>query len=147
MRRFVLSCSLALLAGCAKSEHRPASDTAAGATVSLADLAGRWQVRGYSEAGESLVSYELVGTADPSSWTIVFPDRQPIPLRIVAVAGDSITVEAGPYESVLRKGVQVHTQGVMRLQGGALVGSTLAHYATSGPDSVVRIRTEGTRIP
>jgi hypothetical protein len=155
MRRFVLSCGMALLVGCARSERRPATDTTAAgaalpapsATVALADFAGRWQVRGSSEAGESLVSYELIGTGDTSGWAIVFPGRPPIPVRIVAVAGDSIITEAGPYESVLRKGVQVQTRAVMRLQGGALVGTTVARYATSGPDSVLHIRAEGTRIP
>jgi hypothetical protein len=33
----------------------------------------------------------------------------------------------------------------MRLQDGKLVGETVAHYATSGPDSVASLRMEGTR--
>jgi hypothetical protein len=35
----------------------------------------------------------------------------------------------------------------MRLQDGKLVGITVARYATSAPDSVVRLRIEGTRAP
>jgi hypothetical protein len=52
-----------------------------------------------------------------------------------------------PYESVLRKGVKVTTQGVMHLTGGKLVGNTTAHYATTKPDSVAHLRMEGTRNP
>jgi len=31
--------------------------------------------------------------------------------------------------------------------GGRLVGTTIARYATTGADSVVRLRMEGTRNP
>jgi acyl-CoA thioesterase len=55
--------------------------------------------------------------------------------------------EAGPFESVLRKGVQVSTKQVSRLQDGKLVGTTVARYAVSGPDTVRRLRFEGTRKP
>ena len=68
-------------------------------------------------------------------------------MRVVAVAGDSIVTEAGPFESVLRKGVKVSTNSVLRLQNGKLVGTTIAHYATSGADSVRNLRIEGTRAP
>ena len=89
----------------------------------------------------------MVATADRSGWSINFPNREPIPVRVVAVEGDSIMTEAGPFESVLRKGVQVSTQVVSRLQDGKLVGTTVARYAVSGPDTVARLRFEGTRAP
>ena len=53
--------------------------------------------------------------------------------------------DAGPYESVLRKGVKVTTHSVFRLQDGKLVGTTVAHYAIKGADSVRNLRSEGTR--
>jgi len=65
--------------------------------------------------------------------------------RIVDLAGDSIVADAGPYESALRKGVKVTTHSVFRLQDGKLVGTTVAHYATKGADSVLNLRSEGTR--
>jgi hypothetical protein len=76
-----------------------------------------------------------------------FPKRKPVPMHVVAVAGDSIVTEAGPFESVLRKGIKVTTNSVLRLQDGKLVGTTIAHYATSGADSVRNLRMEGTRAP
>jgi hypothetical protein len=36
---------------------------------------------------------------------------------------------------------------VLRLQDGKLVGTTIAHYATKGPDTLRNLRTEGTRKP
>ena len=69
-----------------------------------------------------------------------------MPVR-VTVDGDSIMTATGPYESVLRKGVQVTTEGVLRKQDGKLVGVTRAHYRTAGADSVVRVRIAMTRAP
>ena len=120
---------------------------AAPAAVALADVAGKWDMRVMPETGDStLVSYQLVAGADASGWTLNLPNRPPVPARVTA-AGDSIVLEAGPFESVLRKGVQVTTQTVTRLQDGKLIGRTTAHYATSSADSVVQLRLEGTRAP
>ena len=148
MHRVAFCCCLAVLAGCVKSKEQPARDTAAPAPISLADVAGNWAMRTMTESGDStLVSYVMVASADPSGWTFNFPQRTPVPVRVVAVAGDSIITEAGPYESVLRKGVQVTTHSVTRLQDGRLVGTTVARYATSSSDSVLHLRFQGTRAP
>ena len=157
MRRFTLFCCAAVLVGCSKSEDQPAGDTTAAAsatpeapaTISLADIAGKWKVRTTDEAGGNVVESEMTATADTSGWTLTLPNRKPVPVRVVAVAGDSIVTEAGPFESVLRKGVQVNTRAVYRLQDGKLVGTTEARYAASagGRDSVAHRPTEGTRAP
>jgi len=119
------------------------------APIKLADVAGKWAVRLMPESGDStLAKYELVATADSSGWVLNFPKRKPVPIRVLAVAGDSIVGEAGPFESVLRKGVKVTmSRSVYRLQDGKLVGATTAHYATKGPDSVANLRFEATRAP
>ena len=151
MRHFVFCCCAAVLVGCAKPEQRPAQDTTAAATptppagISLADVAGKWAMTTKSEKGDStLVKYELVATGDTTGWTLNFPKRKPVPVH-VTVGGDSLVYEAGPFESLLRKGVQVTTHSVARLQDGKLVGTTVARYATHGPDSLRNLRFEGTR--
>lgn len=154
MRRFALCCCVVVLAGCAKPEQQAAKDSAAalaaGATaapIALADVAGKWAMKTTREGSDSvLVSYEMIAGADANGWSINFPNRQPLPVRVLAVEGDSIVTEAGPYESVLRKGIQVSTHSVLRLQGGRVVGTTVARYS-AGADSVVYLRTEGTRAP
>jgi hypothetical protein len=147
MRAVAVACCAALLVGCKKSETPAPQAAVASAPVSLASFAGTWRVRGFNPAGDSIVGYQLAASAEPSDWNSLFANRPPIAIRIVAVAGDSVITESGPYESVLRKGVQVRTNGVLRLQGDKLVGTTIAHYTTSGPDSVLVIRVEGTREP
>ena len=157
MHRVVLLSCLTVLA-CGRSENRAASDTAAGAVaasataasqpISLTDVAGRWTVRAVRETGDTTpILSQLNAGGDTSGWTTTLPNRPPTATRVIAVAGDSIVTENGPYESVLRKGVQVTTRSVMRLRDDKLVGYTVAHYAAAGADSVLRLRTEATRTP
>lgn len=158
MRVLALTCSIAVLVGCAKTDRDAATDSAAGATetastatISLADVAGRWNVASKPESGADTTStrYVLNATANTTGWTITFADRpqQPVALRVVAVEGDSIVTEAGPFASVRRQGVQVTTRNVFRRDGDRLVGSTRARYASTGADTVLILRTEGTRAP
>jgi hypothetical protein len=156
MRRLAFLCCAAVLTGCGKSEDRTPEDRtamdtapaapAASPTISLADVAGKWKMRSTDEGGGNPVEVEMVATADTSGWTLNSPKRKPIPIRVVAVAGDSIVTESGPYESFIRKGTQVTTRTVTRLQNGKLVGTIDARYATKSGDSVAHRITEGTRV-
>jgi hypothetical protein len=94
----------------------------------------------------ALVTYTMTLTGTTDGWTINFPGRDPMPMTAM-VSGDSVMTTVAPYESMLRKGVQVSTSSVVRLVDGKLVGTTIARYATSAADSVVRLRMEGTRNP
>lgn len=166
MRRvtpFLALFSLAAL-GCAKKET-PAADAAAAAAepaaapadqpamapvsgnISAAAVAGKWNVRVARIGSDSaVVSMVLDATGDPSTWTFNFPGRPPVPVN-VTMHGDSIMMSAGPYSSALRKGVQVTTDGVMRLVDDKLVGSTTAHYQVSTADSVLALSFLGVRAP
>jgi hypothetical protein len=125
----------------------PAGETADAASIALSDVAGTWKVRSTDEAGGNPIETELRAKADTSGWTMVGPNRKSTPVRVVAVAGDSFVTEAGPYESFVRKGVQVKTRTVYRLEGDRLVGTTEASYKVGGRDSVAQRRNEGTRVP
>ena len=157
--RIAICLSAAALAGCAKNENAAvdtssamASSTAsttmaAPASVNLADVAGKWNMRSVPTSGTdtSATAYVLTATNNTSGWTIKFPNRAAaVPVR-VTVDADSIVTTSGPYESVRRKGVQVTTNGVLRLQNGSLVGSTTAHYRVKTGDSVLVLNTSGTR--
>lgn len=154
MRLFTLLCCAAVVAGCAKADTPAADTTPAVVTppppqaIALADVAGTWDVKGMAETGDSvLTTYVFNATPDSTKWTITFPNGRPIPVRIMGVAGDSISIHAGPYASVLRKGVQVQSSGAMRLQDGKLMGTQTARYSVKTADSVLVVRTEGTRRP
>jgi hypothetical protein len=156
MRRFAFLLSMAAIVACARTETDTIDTTAMGDTamvpapaptpISLADIAGRWNVRSTAPGDTAPVTSVLVATGTRSGWTINFPNRRPIPARVVAVEGDSIIIEAGPFNSVRRPGVQVRSRQVLRIQNGQLVGTVEARYAR-GPDTLVYLRSEGTRAP
>ena len=153
MRFFVSLCCAAVVAGCSKPDAPPAQDTTAVAApapapINLAEIAGKWTVRTMAENSDSvLVTSEMTATADTSGWMTMIPGRPTMATRVIEVAGDSIVTEFGPFESVLRPGVQVTTRSIMRLRDGRLVGTLIARYPTAGADSVVRLRLEATRAP
>jgi hypothetical protein len=149
-------CCAVIIAACA-GDKGATKDSAAGAVtpaaepaprvISLADVAGKWNVRSVPEAGDTTVTtYVLNATADTTGWTITFPGGKPIPVQ-VKVDGDSIITGTPIYDSVRRKGMKVRTTSVARLDAGTMVGTAVAHYVTTKADSVLRLRFTGTRAP
>jgi len=151
------------LAGCTKSDQAAKDTAAAAATpapaaaaptpappaaLSLADVAGKWQMRAVPESGTdtTATTYVLTATADTTGWMITFPSGLKVPLHVMA-SGDSVTATTGTFASQRRKGVKVKTENTMRLQNGKIVGTTTAHYSKAGADSVLHLRTEGTKMP
>jgi glucose/arabinose dehydrogenase len=157
----VFSCAILLIA-CAKTEQKVADTTATAApaaapapapapppaaALSLVGLAGKWTAQTRPENSDSvLVTSTITATADTTGWTIALPKRPVMPLH-VSLSGDSLLYSTGSYESVLRKGVQVSTSGVLHKQGDKLVGINLGHYKVAGADSVRRFRMELTKQP
>jgi hypothetical protein len=159
-RVVLVSSTVLLVAGCAKSE--PAKDTtaamaadtaapiaAAPAALSLADVAGKWQMRATPESGKdtSATDYVLTATADTTGWTMAFPKSGVTAKLHVSVAGDSVMLKSDAFPSQRRKGAKVMTETTLRLGDGKLAGPTIAHYANVGADSVTRMRSEGTKSP
>ena len=157
--RIAICCSAAVLAACAKKDNAAidttasstasttttAATTTAPAPVNLADFAGKWNVRSVPATGDTTpTTYVLTATSSTTGWTIKFPGRAAIPATVI-VAGDSVEIDAGPYPSVRRKGVQVTTNGGLRVQNGQLVGTNTAHYKVKTADSVLVLNSTGTR--
>jgi hypothetical protein len=157
MRIAILLGIATAIVGCAKADTKAADSAAAAAAtvtpaapapIKLADVAGKWNVVGKDAATDStLSSYVLTATADTSGWTITFPNRPPVAMRVVSFGGDSVVTESGSYESVLRKGVKVTLTGASHFKDGKLMGAAIAHYAVKTADSVRNLKTEGTRAP
>ncbi len=139
---FALACGTAEKAPDATPE---ATTPAPAPGFALAEAAGTWNYVAKSTTGDTvLVSAELTATADPAGWTITLPGRPAQPVS-VTISGDSVITSVGPYESVLRKGVQVTTNGVLRMIDGKLVGTSTAHYTVKSADSVRYLLVEATR--
>ena len=156
-RRVALASStLLLLVACSKNEQA-AKDTAAPAAaaapapapaLNLADFAGKWAMVSTPMEGKDTAAtkFTLTATADTSGWMIDFPSGVKVPMQIT-VSGDSLISKTGLYPSQRRKNVKVFTEGSFRMQGGKMVGMTTAHYQGAGADSVLHLRTEGTKAP
>lgn len=147
--------TILLVTACAKSEAPPADTTAAmspapapaPAALSLADVAGKWQMRNVPTSGTdtSPTDFVLTATADTTGWMLEFPSGLKVPLS-VSLEGDSVRTVAAPFASQRRKNVKVRTESYFRLQDGKLVGTTTARYDTRGADSVMQLRGTGTRM-
>lgn len=149
--RFTVSLGLAalLFAGCAKQDNPPAADTAAmsgtaGASV-LANMAGMWNVNVMREGSDSVAATHVLNTTDTAAWSFTFPNREPIPMRITGMSGDTVLAEAGPFASAVRPGVQTSNTIRTWLEGDKIVSRVRARYEVAGPDTVIMFRTEGTR--
>jgi len=149
MRRTLLLCAI-LLFGCAKSEPPVPEATPTGATISLADVAGTWEGTVMAANSDTvLTTIELTATAEPTGWTMTVTNandptmKSVVPLTSAVAEGDSVIVESGPFQSVLRAGQEVSTHSVYRLQGGQLVGTILATYPASG--ETIELRSVGNR--
>lgn len=153
MRRMLLGLTTAVLMGCATKEEAPPETVAeppapvAAAPIDLAAVAGTWELKTMGASSDSLLTTAtLEASADTAGWLLALPKRVPMKLSIT-VSGDSVISVSPEYESVLRKGAMVQTTTVFHLVGDKLVGHTTARYTGGGPDSVVQLRSEGTRAP
>ena len=144
-----------VLAGCSKADAPPAADTGAlaieaappaPAPMSLASLAGTWDVNVMPEGRDTVVTSYVLNTTDSSAWSFAFPNRtDQIAMTITERRGDTLVTHAGPFASALRKNAQVRTETLMWMEDGKLVGRTTARYDTKAADSVVALRVVGTK--
>ena len=128
----------------------PAAAPPAPATppVTLADFAGKWQMSATPESGKdtTAVKFTMTANADTSGWVVEFPSGVKAPLQ-VRMSGDTLMFKSAEFASQRRKNAKVWSDGWVRLDGGKLTGITTAHYGGTGPDSVLRQKTEGTKLP
>jgi len=140
MNRVVLF-SAALLSGFALAAG--AQSPAQPGDIKLSDVAGTWEGKSMVGPNDSVfTTWVLTATAARKGWTETFPNRDPLPLRITAVGGDSVVTVMGPYPSVLRRGQMVTTRHVVHVKGDTMTGSFEAHYAAG---DVVRGKLAATR--
>jgi len=108
-----------------------AAPAAPQAGAKLSDYAGTWDTRTMAGPKDSvLVNYTLAVSADGKTWTLQFPNRDPIASRVLGFGGDSVMTETGPFQSVLRPGQMVTTWTTGHYHGKTMTGTFEAHYAS-----------------
>lgn len=151
--KVLLASAVVVVAACTKADTPPAADTSMSVAtetpqtpITLASVAGKWNVNVMGQSSDSVVVKNVTTlTEDPAGWSFQNLGGPVIPIRNVTVSGDSITYEAGPYASPVRKGMQVSIRVAVTLRDGNLVGNLTARYQTKDPDSVRQFRIAGTR--
>ena len=107
----------------------------------FADFAGRWEGNAvFAPRDTVVVPYVLTDTGDTRSWTLTFPSRDPVPIRVVTAGGDSLVTEAGPLASILGPGRRMtRLRTILHYGGNVLTGTVEVRYASG---RVVRGNTE-----
>ena len=125
--------ALAATAAAQRPAAKPAAQApAAAAGLKASDVAGTWAFENSvkTTAGQdTVVTSEVTISADGKTWVTHLAGRDPIPARIVAMAGDSVVTESGPFQSVARPGQKVRTVEVFHFKGNDAWGTIEAHYS------------------
>ena len=97
-----------------------------------ADVAGVWDAKSIVGPTDSVgVLTVLTATVNDSGWTMTLTGREPVAVRVIAVGGDSVVTEAGPYASVLRAGQTVtRLLMVSHYSGDRMWGTFAAEYSS-----------------
>src|SRR2546426_3422519 len=91
---------------------------------------------------DTVVKSLLTATAGANGWVTHLAGRDPIPTRVVAMGGDSVVTEAGPFQSVARPGQTVTTHESLHFKDDAAWGTIEARYSNG---EVVKGSVKGTR--
>jgi hypothetical protein len=110
--------------------------------IRLANVAGTWNTKWMTGPNDSVIVTSVI-SAHGKAWTMTFPEREPIPVRVVAIGGDSIVTEAGPYPSTRRPGqIVTLVRSVSHYRGNIMTGTFEASYSGG---HVTQGKTAGTR--
>ncbi|HYN80164.1 MAG TPA: hypothetical protein VES88_01570 [Gemmatimonadaceae bacterium] len=145
----LFGCAVLVIA-CSTKEAPPVADTTAIApavapAMSLASIAGTWTVIMKPEGKDTVVSQYLLDTRDSTAWTITFPNGLRAAMRRTGMSGDTVLAATDWNESPIRKGLQARSDIKYWMHDGKLAGTHLAHYKTTGPDTIRVFVVEGTR--
>jgi len=126
MRRTILIPAVLLGFTTAAAAQQPA------APIKLADVAGVWDAKSLVGPTDSVgVTTVLTATANDSGWTMTLTGRDPVAVRVIAMGGDSVVTEAGPYPSVLRAGLTVtRLLMISHYSGDQMWGTFAAEYSS-----------------
>ena len=127
MRR-ALRLSALVLAGYAPAAQAQKPAQTQGAAMKCRN----WETKTMAGPKDSVVTTSVLeATADGKGWTLKLANRDAIPVRVIAIGGDSMVTEAGPFPSVLRPGqTMTMLRTVAHFQANTLTGTVEAHYSS-----------------
>jgi len=121
----VASSALAQVTPAAKQTGAPAK---AASAVTWAALTGDWEGKAMRGTSDSVITTTtLTFTADKKLY-ITYPNRDKVEAHNVVLAGDSLTYDAGPYDSIARPGHKVSTHNVIHVANHKMKGTFNAKF-------------------
>jgi len=90
---------------------------------------GVWENKTMVGPKDSVVASNTTTIGADGKVTVQFPGRPLLTAKVLAAGGDSVVMEIGPYESVVKKGLKVTTKTVSHYKGNAASGMFEAKYA------------------
>ena len=111
----------------------------------IEDFTGRWEGTMTFGPHDSLtLRYVLTNNGPNGAWTLTLPDHPPIPIRVAALASDSLIIEAEPVPSILGSAqVMTRLRTVLHYGGHTLTGSIEVRYPPPS-GAVLRGKTRAT---
>ena len=123
-RRAFLISAVAVSGWCVKLEAQKQKPPTA------APACQAWAGKSMFGPKDSVITTWVLVSGDGKSWTQHFPNRDPMPARVLASGGDSLVLEFGPYSSIMRPGQMVTTRTVGHVRGKEMTGTFEAHFAS-----------------
>jgi hypothetical protein len=135
MRRRILAClafaaAAPLAAQGTKQGKAPAAAPAAPAPIAIPAVAvGSWEGKTMIGPKDSVIATTLTVIGADGKVSLTLQGRPTMAGRVIAAGGDSVTVEVGPYESILKKGLQATTRTTNHYKGNTATGTFEAKYS------------------
>ena len=121
---------VAILANLSEAPLDPAEAIGA-AFEHAAAVQGTWEGTFMVGPKDSVIAtFVLRASAERDGWVLLLPGHEPHPTRVVAIGGDSVVTETGPYASTRLPGETVTTRITGHYRGDGVVGSFVAHYSS-----------------
>ena len=128
MDRTILCCTVLLVGSTLVAGAQNAAPAKPGG-IKLSDVAGTWEGKSMVGSQDSVVvTWVLKATSNRKGWTLKRGNRAPVPVRILAIGGDSVVYEGGPYLSFLKPGQMATTHTVGHYRGETMTGTWEARY-------------------
>ena len=113
-----------------KQGKAPAAPAAAPAAITIPAVAvGTWEGKTMIGPKDSVIATTITVISADGKTSLTLQNRPTMAGRVIAAGGDSVTVEVGPYESILKKGLQATTRTTNHYNGNTATGTFEAKYS------------------
>lgn len=128
-RALAISAMIAATASAQGSSPKQSGAPAKAKHIEWTDLKGEWTGRSMRGTSDTVITAITFAFADNRKVTVAYPNRAPLVGRVLAIGGDSVVVDYGPYPSLTRAGHGVaNVHNVLHISNHRMTGTFLAKF-------------------